>query len=534
MNAADATVPGHVFTELTPVSFLRRAAAVFAERPAVIDGEFRCTYAELWERAQRMAGLLARHGVRPGDRVCLLAPNTHLALEAHYGVPLAGAVLVALNTRLSAPEIAYIVEHSGARLVLADTELLPLLDQALAGLGEPPAVIASDHYDDAVLTAPPLCVEVTDERGLLSVNYTSGTTGRPKGVMYHHRGAYLNALAMAFHTTMDTTSHYLWTLPMFHTNGWCFPWAVTAAGGVHHCLRKVDPETVWRALRSEGITHLCAAPTVLAMLADHPGAAPLAHRVRVFTGGAPPWPALLARTTELGLRVQHFYGLTETFGCALLCEPQPEWEDLPHDAWLGKVVRQGIPTVVGEAVRLVGRDGEQVPDDGVSLGEIELRGNNVMSGYYRDDEATAAASDGPWFRTGDLAVRHPDGYLEIRDRAKDVIISGGENITSVEVENTLTDHPGVAQAAVVAGPHEVWGEVPVAFVALRPGAGVGERELIDFVRSRIAHFKAPRRVVFGPLPTTSTGKPRKKLLRERAAAVLTAPVPVPEHAGEPS
>ncbi|MFI0979756.1 AMP-binding protein [Streptomyces sp. NPDC021093] len=519
MTVPPPYAPGHAFTELTPVSFLRRAAAVFADRPAVVDGEFRCTYAELWERAQRLAGLLAKNGVQPGDRVCVLAPNTHMTLEAHYGVPLAGAVLIALNTRLSAGEIAYILEHSGARLVLVDTELEPLLKHALRQLPEKPGVLVSDHYDDAVDTAPPLRIEVTDERGLLSINYTSGTTGRPKGVMYHHRGAYLNALAMAFHTKMDTATRYLWTLPMFHTNGWCFPWAVTAAGGVHHCLRKVDPAEIWQVLQCEGITHLCAAPTVLAMLAGHPDAATVTHSVRVFAGGAPPRPTLLARMNELGLDVTHFYGLTETFGNALLGVQQPEWPELSPDEWAHRVARQGIANVVGEPARVVDRGGREVPADGSSLGEILLRGNNLMLGYYRDDEATAKASDGVWFRTGDLAVRHPDGYVEIRDRAKDVIISGGENITSVEVENALTAHPEVAEAAVVAGPHEVWGEVPIAFVTHRPGGSVGEQELIEFVRSRLARFKAPQRVVFGQLPITSTGKLQKNLLRERAQAL---------------
>ncbi|WP_246430411.1 AMP-binding protein [Streptomyces rectiverticillatus] len=520
---AAAGAPGHAFTELTPVSFLRRAAAVFADRPAVVDGDFRCTYAQLWDRSQRLAGLLAENGVRPGDRVCVLAPNTHLMLEAHYGVPLAGAVLVALNTRLAPAEIAYILEHSGARLVLADTELLPRLENALGLLAERPAVIGSDRYDEAVAAAAPHRVEVTDERGLLSVNYTSGTTGRPKGVMYHHRGAYLNALAMAFHTRMDTASRYLWTLPMFHTNGWCFPWAVTAAGGVHHCLRKVDPAEVWRALLSDGVTHLCAAPTVLTMLADHPDAATVPHPVRIFAGGAPPRPALLARMTGLGLDVTHFYGLTETFGNALLGIQQPEWTALAPEDRVRKAGRQGVANVVGEPARVVDRNGDDVPADGETIGEILLRGNNVMLGYYRDEQATAEASAGGWFRTGDLAVHHPDGYVEIRDRAKDVIISGGENITSVEVENALTAHPEVAEAAVVAGPHAVWGEVPVAFVSRRPGGSVGEEELIAFVRARLARFKAPSRIVFGQLPTTSTGKLQKNLLRERASALPAAP-----------
>ncbi|MFI2211516.1 AMP-binding protein [Streptomyces sp. NPDC020141] len=530
---ARPTAHSFAFTELTPVSFLRRAAAVFAGRTAVADAEERFTHAQLWERSQRLAGLLADRGVRPGDRVGLLAPNSRQALEAHYGVPLAGAVLVALNTRLSAAETGHILEHSGVRAVLVDSELRPLLTAAARDLPVPPEVIASDDYEKLLAAAAPHRVEAADERGLLSINYTSGTTGRPKGVMYHHRGAYLNALAMAYHTAMDTSSRYLWTLPMFHTNGWCFPWAVTAAGAVHHTLRKAAPEAIWRALRTDGITHFCAAPTVLALLADHPDAAPLPTRVRVYSGGAPPRPALLARLDGLGFDVTHFYGLTETFGNALLCVGQPEWAALDPDARTRAALRQGVANIVGEPARVVAPDGRETPADGRSVGEILLRGNNVTLGYYRDPEASARASLGEWFRTGDLAVRHPDGYVEIRDRAKDVIISGGENIASVEVENTLTAHPGVAEAAVVAGPHPVWGEVPVAFVARRPGATVGEAELIDFVRSRLARFKAPRRVVFGPLPTTSTGKLRKNLLRERAASTLEQTDDLPRPGGVP-
>lgn len=503
---------GIAFRELSPVSFLERAAAVFADRPAVVDGDRRDTYAQLWDRAQRLAGLLAARGVEPGDRVAVLSPNTHLLLEAHYGVPLAGAVLVALNTRLAPSEIAYIVEHSGASLVLLDAEFREVLGE------QPIPVIDSESYDDLVDAAEPHRVEVTDERSLLSINYTSGTTGRPKGVMYHHRGAYLQALAMAYHAKLDTSSQYLWTLPMFHTNGWCFPWAVTAAGGVHHCLRRVDPGEIWRAIDAEGITHFCAAPTVLTMLAEHPDARTLDHVLRVFAGGAPPWPALLARMSELGFDIRHLYGLTETFGPAVVCEWQPEWDsaDPARRAWL--IARQGIANVVAEPVRVTDPEGNDVPADGRTPGEILLRGNDVMLGYYRDPEATENATLDGWFRSGDLGVRHPDGYVELRDRLKDVIISGGENITSIEVENALTAHPDVLEAAVVAAPHEKWGEVPVAFVSLRERSSTGEAELIDFVRARIAAFKAPKKIVFGELPKTSTGKLQKNVLRAKAVA----------------
>ncbi len=504
------------FRELTPISFLERAAAVFADRPAVVDGERRHTYAEFWERALRLAGMLSAQGVRPGDRVAVLSPNTHLLLEAHFGVPLAGAVLVALNTRLAPAEIAYILRHSDARAVLVDVEYAAVLNEASeAAQSTSPIVIHSDQYDELIDQARPHRWAVNDERSLLSINYTSGTTGHPKGVMYHHRGAYLQALAMAYHAKLDTASRYLWTLPMFHTNGWCFPWAVTAAGAVHHCLRKVDPELVWHALHHEGITHFCAAPTVLATLAEHPAAAPPEHAVRVFAGGAPPWPALLARMTDLGIDIQHLYGLTETFGPAVVCEPQPEWRTLAPEQRARLVARQGIANVIAEPVRVVDAAGRDVPADGQTMGEILLRGNDVMLGYYRDEEATETATLDGWFRSGDLGVRHPDGYVEIRDRSKDVIISGGENITSVEVENALTQHPDVLEAAVVGAPHEKWGEVPVAFVRPRSPAAVTEAELIAFVRERIAHFKAPRRVIFGELPKTSTGKLKKNLLREQ-------------------
>ncbi|MYW04705.1 AMP-binding protein [Streptomyces sp. SID3343] len=510
-----------VFSELTPVAFAERAAKVFPDRLAVVDGGLRYSYAELWQRVQALAGVLTEY-VRPGDRVAVLAPNTHVLLEAHYGVPLAGAVLVALNTRLSPAETAYILDHSGASVVIVDADCREALTEALKHSTVRPTVIDSggprDEYESLVTGATAQATAVTDERSLLSINYTSGTTGRPKGVMYHHRGAYLQALAMAYHAKLDTSSRYLWTLPMFHTNGWCFPWAVTAAGAVHHCLRKVDPAQIWRAIHEDGVSHFCAAPTVLAMLAEDPAAAvPAPRPVQVFVGGAPPSPALLAKTDRLGIHTRHLYGLTETFGPAVVCEWQPEWHALSPQSRAPLVARQGIANIVAEPLRVVDARGADVPADASTLGEILLRGNNLMLGYYRDDEATAAAAtaDG-WFRSGDLGVMHPDGYVELRDRAKDVIVSGGENITSVEVENALAEHPAVLDAAVVAMPHPKWGEVPVAYVTLRTDASIEEAELIAFVRERIARFKAPHRVIFGVLPKTSTGKIQKDLLRGRA------------------
>jgi acyl-CoA synthetase (AMP-forming)/AMP-acid ligase II len=508
------------FSELTPVSFLRRAAAVFGDRTAIVDGDFSCTYRDFWLRARQSADLLASAGVRPGDRVAILAPNSHLLLEAHYGVPLSGGVLVALNSRLAPAELAYILEHSGARILLVDNEFAASAEAATNMLDEPPTVIGSDAHEQGLTGRPPLEVPVRDERSLLSINYTSGTTGRPKGVMYHHRGAYLQALAMALHARLDVGSQYLWTLPMFHTNGWCFPWAVTAAGGVHRCLHSVDTTEIWKAIES-GVTHFCAAPTVLSMLVQTaPETRERRHRVRVFAGGAPPWPALLRQLEDLGIDVEHLYGLTETFGPAVVSIQQPEWVASSDEERAKLVARQGVANVVAEPVRVIDDAGADVALDGRSHGEIAIRGNNVMLGYYRDDAASARAStaDG-WFRTGDVGVLHPDGYVELKDRIKDVIISGGENITSVEVERALTEHPDVLEAAVVARPDEKWGEVPIAFVTVRSGSAVDTVELTDFARSRIAGFKVPRTIVFGELPKTSTGKIQKNVLREQARQI---------------
>jgi fatty-acyl-CoA synthase len=510
---------------LTPTAFLDRSAVVHGDRTALVDGDLRLTYAELAERCRRLAGALVGRGVVPGDRVSVLAPNTHLALEAHFGVPWSGAVLNALNTRLSVSELAYIVGHAGSRILLADAELAGVARAVAAAVedagGGPVAVTVAggpdDEYGELLASASPHRHEVADEWGLLSLNYTSGTTGRPKGVMYAHRGAYLQALAMAAQAGLDAGAVFLWTLPMFHCNGWCFPWAVTAVGGVHVGLRRVEPEAVWRAIRDDGVTHCNAAPTVLAALAHHPDAAPVPRRVRVATGGAPPSPALLARLDELGIEVTHLYGLTETYGPAVLCDWRPAWDGLDPPERARRKARQGVTNLVGLGVRVVDDAGHDVPADGETTGEVVLRGNNVMLGYFRDPEATERAGvDGPggrWFRTGDVGVLHPDGYLELRDRAKDVIVSGGENIASIEVEQVLMEHPAVLECAVVAGPDERWGEAPVAYVTLRDGAAASEAELVDHVKARIARFKAPREVHFGELPKTATGKIQKFVLR---------------------
>jgi len=518
--------PAISYEPLTPTAFLVRAGRVFADRIAVIDENRRYTYAEFLGRSLRLAGALRALGIEAGERVAVLAPNTHVLLEAHYGVPFAGAVLVALNPRLTAADLAQIVEHAGANVLIYDHDheaTAADVAQRLGGTLKRIRAGGDDGYEMLLEKAAPYSADVTEERDLLSINYTSGTTGMPKGVMYHHRGAYLQALAMAFHMQLDAGSVFLWTLPMFHCNGWCFTWAVTAAGATHVCLRKLDPELVWTHLSGSGVTHFNAAPTVLIMLAWHPSAGlrDATQRVRVATGGAPPTPALLARMSELGMDVTNLYGLTETFGPAVVCAWRPELGALSIAEQAQFKARQGVGNVVTQGLRVVDAAGADVPTDGATLGEIAVRGNNVMLGYYRDADATRMAAPDGWFRTGDLAVMHADGYIEIRDRAKDIIISGGENIPSIEVERALSTHPSVLEAAVVAGPDPKWGEVPVAFVSLKPGAQTSAEELIAHAREALAHFKAPKRVIFGELPKNATGKIQKFVLRERAKLVAT-------------
>jgi fatty-acyl-CoA synthase len=503
------------FEPLTPVSYLDRAAAAHGDRTAVVDGAHRWTYAELHERCRRLAGALAP--LADGRPVAVLAPNTHVLLEANFGVPWAGVPLVAVNTRLSAGEVAYILEHSRAAVLVHDPVFDGLVADAVGLLAVPPVLVrAGEQYEELLAAATPQAVTPSDERSLLSINYTSGTTGRPKGVMYHHRGAYLQALAMVGHTGLSPSAVHLWTLPMFHCNGWCFPWAVTAAAATHVCLPKVEPSAVWRLIREEGVTHLNGAPTVLSMLAYAPEAAPLdGPPVRVATGGAPPSPAILRRMGELGFDVTHLYGLTETFGPVMICDWRPEWNGLDAGEQARLKARQGVGNMISCRARVIGPDGADVPADAITVGEIALRGNNVMLGYLDDPEATAAAAPDGWFRTGDLGVLHPDGYVELRDRSKDVIISGGENIASVEVEQAIAEHPAVLEVAVVAAPDEKWGEVPIAYVTLHEGASATEAEIVDHVRGRLARFKAPKAVVFGELPKTSTGKIQKFVLRDR-------------------
>lgn len=505
------------FEALTPTAFLERAAMVWGDRVAVIDGEKRLTYAQFREESQRLAGALVAQGLEPGDRVAVLAPNTALMLTAHNAVPYAGGVLVALNHRLADHELQDILDHSGAKILLVD-ELFASRSAAFASPGCDVRILVgggSGGLDSMTAEAQPLHRPVGHETGLLALNYTSGTTGRPKGVMYHHRGAYLQALAMAFHTGLTSRSVMLWTLPMFHCNGWCFTWAVSAAGTTNLCLPDVDPAKIWEHIRNDGVTHFNAAPTVLTMLADHPGseAGPAPQQVQVATGGAPPSPSLLARLQELNFEVTHLYGLTETFGPSVICAWQPAWDDEPETSRL--VARQGVGNVISQQVRVLDDRGRDVPQDGTSIGEVALRGNNVMLGYYRDAAATDEAIRDGWFHTGDLGVMHPDGYLELRDRAKDIIISGGENIASVEIEQALEAHPAVLECAVIATPDRKWGEVPAAYVTLKRGASVTAEELIEHVRNSISRFKAPKLVEFREaLPKTATGKIQKHVLRD--------------------
>jgi fatty-acyl-CoA synthase len=516
---------------LTPLRLLERTVRVFPDETALVYGDLRWSYRELGREVGRLAAALAQAGVEAGDRVAFLAPNVPALLAAHFAVPRLGAVLVAINTRLHPDEVAYILEHSGAKVVLCDVELAPLVQGAPAAAGallvnvEDPVEgrlgrpLAGPSFAELVAGASPLplAFELDDEDRVLSINYTSGTTGRPKGVMYTHRGAFLNAFGEMLAHGLGRDSAFLWTLPLFHCNGWCFPWAVSGAGGKHVMLRAVDPARVFQRIREEGVTHLNAAPTVLLMLAEAPEARGLRFDppLRVATGGSPPSPTLLARMDALGARITHLYGLTETYGPHVVCEMQRAWEGFDVEGRARAMARQGVPFPHAVHLRVVDEQMRDVPPDGATLGEVVMRGNNVMKGYYRDPEATARAFAGGWFHSGDLGVVHPDGYIELRDRKKDIIISGGENISTIEVEHTLVKHPSVLEAAVVAVPHERWGEVPKAFVTLRPGAALTEGELIDFCRERLAHFKCPKAIEFGDLPKTSTGKIQKFRLREK-------------------
>jgi len=524
------------YTAQTPLSFLERSARVWPGKVAVVAGTFRLTYAEFAAEAARIAGALRASGVEPGDRVAYLMPNLPEMLVAHFAVPLAGGVLVGINTRLTAEEVSYILRHSGAKILVADAALLPVAAAAAEGVGTvTQLVVAVDaeagsigpdlpaesrlvSYSEflAGQAADPMPWSVPDELAPIAINYTSGTTGRPKGVIYTHRGAYLNSYAQIIHSRHDENSVYLWTLPMFHCNGWCAPWAVTAIGGTQVCLREVRGDAIWQQLRQHGITHLNAAPTVVSTILNASSAGPLPRPVLITTAGAPPSPTTIAEMERMGFTVVHVYGLTETYGPITICQFQPDWADLAVDQRAALQARQGVGMITAEGVRVVDDEMADVPADGETMGEIVMRGNTVMAGYYLDPEATAEAFRGGWFHSGDLGVMFPDGYIELRDRAKDIVISGGENISTVEVEQALMSHPCVLEAAVVAVPDDKWGERPKAFVVLRAGSSATQQELIAHVRTKIAGYKAPREVdITIELPKTSTGKIQKFILRDK-------------------
>jgi fatty-acyl-CoA synthase len=522
-----------VETPLTPLEFARRARRLYAGREAVVDGQQRLTYEAFFTRCDRWAAALQQLGVSRGDRVAYIAANTTRQLESFYAVPSIGAVLVPINFRLTAADFAYIINHSGAAVVCVDPDYAPLVDGVRGDLQSVRHFVTLDvraagpgwrAYEELLDTAPgSYAAPEIGERDLLTINYTSGTTSRPKGVMITHRNAYMNTVGTLVHMPMTCADRYLWTLPMFHANGWTFTWTVTAAGAVHVCLPRIDPRRVFELVRDERITLLCAAPTVLISLANAPEEVrrDVPRGVRVIAAGAPPAAATIQRIEgELGWSLTQVYGLTETAPFITVCEPRPEHDRLSSDDRAVVKARQGVELITSGELKVVDEAGQEVPHDASTLGEIVVRGNVVMDGYYKDPDATASAMRGGWFHSGDAAVVHPDGYVEIRDRFKDVIISGGENISSVEVEGVLLRHPAVMEAAVVGVPDDRWGEAPHGFVVLKAGAAATEDELRAFAREMLAHFKVPRGFTFVPeLPKTATGKIQKYVLRGGRAAI---------------
>ena len=500
--------------ELTPVSFLERAGTVHADRIAAVDGDRSYTYREWRSRSRRLAHALRGAGLKKGDRVAFLALNSEPLLLGHFGVLQAGGVIVAINTRLSAGEVAYILDHSGSTTVFYSPELAPLLAGAPAGVRR---VDIGSEFEDFLATGSDRPVEswLEDESEICAIDYTSGTTGRPKGVMYHYRGAYLNAIAMAMDLRLDSESRYLWTLPMFHCNGWTITWACAAVGAAGVCIPKVDPPQIWRLFKTGEATHFCGAPTVLIMLVNDPAAERLERPVRLFTAAAPPSPTIIGQMGELNFHLDHVYGLTETYGPFTINVPPPGFDSLDAAEQAKLRARQGVPNLLAGEVRVVDEEMADVPADGETLGEVVMRGNVVMTGYFRNEEATEAAFAGGWFHSGDVGVMHPDGSIELRDRKKDIIISGGENISTIEVEQAVVSHPDVLEAAVIAVPDEKWGEVPKAFVTLKPGRALTAEELIAYCRATLPGFKVPKAIEFGDLPKTSTGKVQKYVLRER-------------------
>jgi fatty-acyl-CoA synthase len=532
----DALKKGPANTEpLSPLSFLKRAERVYPDHTAVIHADRRFTYRQFADRCRRLAGAITAAGLRPGDTVAVVAPNVPAHLEAHFGVPLAGCMLNAINTRLDAAAIAFILDHGETKLILVDTELAPVVSAALQQCSVKPLVVdivdpavpdgrrlGKTDYESFIAAAPAAWHGPADEWDSISLNYTSGTTGNPKGVVYHHRGAYLNAIGNLMAWGMPAQPVYLWTLPMFHCNGWCFPWTVTALAGTHVCLRKVDPAAIFAALKTHGVTHFCGAPTVLNMLINAPAEmkAGLARGISVLTAGAAPPAAVIAAMEDMGISVAHGYGLTETYGPATVCAWHREWDEKPLADRAALKSRQGVPYHVLEGLTVMNPETmTEVPADGATMGEVMFRGNVVMKGYLKNPRATTEAFKGGWFHSGDLGVMHPDGYIELKDRSKDIIISGGENISTIEVESVLFRHPAVLEAAVVARPDSHWGETPCAFVTLKTGQSATAEEIIAFCRANMAHFKAPKTVIFADLPKTSTGKIQKFVLRERAKAL---------------
>ncbi|MCB9147528.1 MAG: acyl-CoA synthetase [Caldilineaceae bacterium] len=522
------------YVPLSPLTFLERAAYVYPDALSVVHGEQRYTWAQTYARCRQLASALSQRGIGLGDTVSIMGFNTPQMYEAHFGVPMTGAVLHSINTRLDATNIAFMLQHAETKVLLTDTEAAPVIQEALAQLEERPLVIdivdplsEGGHrlgelaYEEFLAQGDPdfAWQLPADEWQAISLNYTSGTTGNPKGVVYHHRGAYLNAVSNILAWGMGKQPVYLWTLPMFHCNGWCFPWTLAAVVGTSVCLRQVRADKIYELIAQEKVTHYCGAPIVHNMLVNAPAAvrAQKQHPVKGMVAAAPPPAAVLQAMAENDFKITHVYGLTETYGPAVLCEWHDEWDELPISEQARLNARQGVRYHMLEELTVADPETlEPVPADGQTLGEVFFRGNNVMMGYLKNPQATQTVFQGGWFHSGDLGVMHPDGYVELKDRSKDIIISGGENISTIEVENVLYRHPAIMEAAVVAKPDEKWGEVPCAFVTLKEGATITEAELIAFCRDNMAHFKAPKQIVFGALPKTSTGKVQKFILRQQA------------------